>query len=435
MSALTAAIDAAAARAVLLGQGIAGAARLLPVVLGQGAVALADPAVQRDAFAALRAFAPNLVLSKKLVTAYPNTGTAIVTRQRDVIEVLDREADFAVVYEPKMRAITGGANFFLGMQDSADYARDTSLMRLAMRREDVGSIVTPLVTAHAEAAVAAQDGGMDVAADLTLPAATAIVEHYFGTPHPDVAAWATAMFWYLFVDLKGEPAIEAAGLAAAAACRAMLDAAIAARKTAPTPANDVLARCLALQASGTDGFDDTAIRDNLIGMVIGCIPTLSKAAIQALDTLLARPDALAGAQRAASEGDMPRLAAHVFEALRFNPVNPVIYRRALRDTVIARGTARARPIRAGTMVLAANLSAMFDPIAMPSPTAFRTNRPWGDYLLWGYGLHTCAGAHINRAVIPAMLRPVLAREGLRRAGPVDGGGTPFPQHFRVAWAA
>jgi hypothetical protein len=58
-------------------------------------------------------------------------------------------------------------------------------------------------------------------------------------------------------------------------------------------------------------------------------------------------------------------------------------------------------------------------------------------MLWGYGMHTCFGAHINRSVMPAILKPLLAKPGLRRApgnaGRIDGGGTPFPQHFSVEW--
>jgi len=103
--------------------------------------------------------------------------------------------------------------------------------------------------------------------------------------------------------------------------------------------------------------------------------------------------------------------------------------------VIAANTFRARKIPEGAMVLAANLSAMFDPLKIERPNEFRVDRPWGEYILWGYGLHTCFGAYINRAVIPAILRPVLARPKLRRAagsaGQIDGGGTPFPQHFVV----
>jgi cytochrome P450 len=267
-----------------------------------------------------------------------------------------------------------------------------------------------------------------------------LVASYFGTPGPtqrDLAEATTLMFWWLFADLGADPAVTRRALAAASATRTWLDAAIADRKASPTETDDVLNRCLALQRAGTPGMDDLGIRNNLIGLLIGLVPTLSKASVLALAQLLDRPDALAGAHAAARKGDDELLAAHLFEALRFDPVNPIIYRRAVNDTEIARGTLRARRIPAGTMVLAANLSAMFDPLAVEAPERFRTDRPWRDYMLWGYGMHACFGAHINRAVIPQMLKPLLALPGLRRAegaaGQVDGGGSPFPQHFTVTW--
>jgi len=434
-------------RLALLGGALRAIAALAPALLRAlphadrgariGAI-LAGSEGQRHAFALLRGLWPNLVLSRRVITAYENTGTAIVTRQRDVVEVLDREAEFCVVYEPRMRRITAGENFFLGMQDSAAYQRDVSNMRLVARRSDVPERLVPFVAQEAAAIVAASGGTVDVPAALTLPVAARIVGHYFGTPGPSEAALieqTTIMFWWLFADLDADPAIEARAVAAATDCRAMLDAAIAARHANPTDADDIVGRCLALQASGTPGMGDGAIRDNLIGLLIGLVPTLSKAAVQALAVLLDRPKALAGAQSAARADDDAALAAHLFEALRFDPVNPIIYRRATRDCVIARGTLRARRIPAGTMVLAANLSAMFDPMAVDDPESFRTDRPWGDYMLWGYGMHTCFGAHINRAVIPAMLKPLLRQRGLRRApgaaGQVDRAGTPFPAHFCV----
>jgi cytochrome P450 len=184
-------------------------------------------------------------------------------------------------------------------------------------------------------------------------------------------------------------------------------------------------------------MDDLGIRNNLIGLVIGAIPTISKACCQALDQLFDRPDALASAQAAAQSGDDALLAAHVFEAFRYNPINPLIYRRAAVDATIASGSLRARMIPKGTMVLAVNLSAMFDPLKVASPESFRIDRPWDDYIIWGYGMHACFGAHINRAVIPAILKPLLAKQGLRRAGGaagrIDSGDTPFPRHFAVEW--
>ncbi len=406
----------------------------------KAAAALQDPRVQRLALRPLRAFAPNLILSRQWVTAYPNSGTAIVTRYQDVIEVLDRNADFEVVYEPKMRAITGGENFFLGMQDSPRYARDVSNMRLAMRREDVPTIVEPLARGLAEQIVAAAPNRIDVPNELSLTISTAIVTDYLGVAdaaNNDLIDWSTVMFWYLFIDLAGDPALERKALDAASVCRAAIDAAIASRKAGGEQRDDVLGRCLALQKANSPGMDDLGIRNNLIGLVIGAIPTISKACVEALDQLFQRPQALVSAQAAARAGDDALLAAHVFEAFRFVPINPLIYRRAARDATIAAGSFRARIIPKDSMVLAVNLSAMFDPLKVECPEQFRTDRPWDDYILWGYGLHPCFGAAINRAVIPAIQKPLLCKPRLRRAdgaaGQVDCGGTPFPQHFSVEW--
>ena len=393
---------------------------------------------QRHALRILRLVWPNLVLSEKFVRAYENTGTVLVTRASDVTEMLDREADFAVVYEPKMRAITGGGNFFLGMQDSADYQRDVSNMRLAVRRDDVALILVPLAARLGTGIVAACAGRIDVAAQLTGRLPALLVAEYFGTPGPSEAKlieWCEALFWYLFIDLAGEPRITAAALQAGQEFCAYLDAAIAARKAEPGPRDDVLGRCLAMQAAGLPGMDDVAIRNNLFGLLIGFVPTLPKACANALAQLLDRPQQLAGARRAALADDDAALAAHVMEALRFDPINPVIYRRATRDTAIAHGTLRGRRVARGMMVMGANLSAMFDPMKLEGPDAFRTDRPWGDYMLWGYGMHGCFGAHINRAVMPQMLKPLLRQANLRRvpgdAGRIDLAGTPFPAHWML----
>src|SRR5690242_15624760 len=65
--------------------------------------------------------------------------------------------------------------------------------------------------------------------------------------------------------------------------------------------DDVLARLLALQASGD--VDDELIRRTLAGLVVGMIETTSQAAIQALLVLFSMPDALAKAAAAANADD------------------------------------------------------------------------------------------------------------------------------------
>jgi len=406
------------------------------------AAAFGEAKNQRDALSVLRAFWPNLVLSRKFVQSYENTGTVVVTRHNDCLDVLNRDADFEVVYGPRMRKLTDGENFFLGMQPGWAYTRDTSAMHLAMRRTDVAEIVQPRAAALAEELVAASNGRIDLPSGLTLQVPWDMTERYFGTGGPGAAAmqdWTTTLFWYLFGDLQADPALDAKSMDYAAQMRAYLDQAIAARKADPTEAEDVLNRCLALQKAGTPGMDDLGIRNNLLGLLIGAIPTISKASCFALDELLNRPDALSGAQRAAAADDDALMAQHIWEALRFNPHNPVVYRRATRDTQVARSTLRGATIPKGSLVFAATLSAMFDRHAIESPNEFRTDRAWEDYIIWGYGMHTCFGAAINKAVIPAILKPLLKRKNLRRAsgaaGRIDSGGTPFPQHFHLEFDA
>jgi cytochrome P450 len=247
------------------------------------------------------------------------------------------------------------------------------------------------------------------------------------------------MFWYLFIDLAANADLDRRALDAAAQARTYLDARIAERKAQPTGDDDVLNRCLAMQKAGLPGMDDLGIRNNLIGLIIGAVPTISKAAVLALDQLLDRPEALKGAIEAARTGDDDLLAAHVFEALRFNPLNPVIYRRAVRDTQLAANSLRALKVPKGSMVMAANFSAMFDPLKIATPGRFRTDRPWDNYILWGDGLHTCFGAHINRVLIPEILKPLLLKKNLRRApgdvGRVDNEDTPFPVHLWLEFDA
>ena len=418
-------------------------------MIGQGgalrnrlAAKFTAPTTQRAILSVLRAFLPIVSTSRILVKAYSNTGTAIVARRDDVLDVLSRDADFEVVYGPRMRKLTDGDNFLLGMQPGWDYERDVSAMRLAVRRSDVPGIVVPRAEALANKLVGDSGGRLDLPPGLTLAVPWDMTEAYFGVGGPSATAmqeWTTGLFHYLFGDLGADPETEKTAMQDAAALRNYLDEAIATRKAMPTDADDVLNRCLALQASDPSGMSDLGIRNNLLGLLIGAVPTISKACCLALDELLRRPDALERAQCAARSGDDGLVAGSVWEALRFNPHNPVIYRRATRDAVIARSSLRAVTIKKGRMVFASNYSAMFDRRGVAAPNEFRTDRPWETYIHWGSGMHRCFGDAINRALIPAMLKPLLVQENLRRApgriGRIDTGGTAFPQHFVIEFDA
>jgi len=401
-----------------------------------GAALLASSA-QLQVFAVLRGLLPNLVIGKRFIACYENSGSALVTRDADVRAVLLDDDNFEVVYGPRMAMITGGDNFFLGMQPTARYQQDVSLMRTVARRDDVASRIKPFTERAAADIVAAASGRLDVPQDLSLPVPARMVGDYFGLPGPDPLSlidWTTTLFWYLFADLGADPAMTTRAEAAAANFRAYIDGVIAARSAAPSGDDDLVNRCLALSGR-TPGLAPTAIRNNLIGLMIGAVPTNSKAAVLALEWLLDHPEQLAGAQAAARADDDRLLAQYIWEALRFNPFSPVVYRRAIRDVRVAPGSLRSRLIPKGTMLFASTASAMHDPQRVPKPAEFRSDRPFELYLHWGYALHTCFGDHMNRVTIPGVLKPLLKQKNLRRApgpaGQVDAGGTPFPQHFVV----
>jgi cytochrome P450 len=362
---------------------------------------------------------------------------ALVTRCDDIQEVLARDDVFHVTYQAKMEKVTTGENFFLGMQNSAQYTRDVSGMRLAIRREDIDSRIGSFVEAQAERIMQAASGQIDVVAELTRVVPTLLVEDYFGTPAPDRAAFteaATLLFAYLF--FPDDASLTPRALVAAANTRTMLEQAIATRKQqlaqGAAPLDDVVGRCLTMQQAGTPGMDDVSIRNNLIGMLIGAIPTTSKCAVLCLDYLLSHPEQLAAAQSAARADNDALINQFVLESIRFNSFGPGLLRYCAEDYVLAKGNWRATTIKAGTTVFVALQSAMLDGRKVTAPGEFRTDRPAYNYMHYGYGLHTCFGQYINQVQIAKIVKVILKRNNLRRAdgptGQVQNDGA-FPAHW------
>jgi cytochrome P450 len=340
---------------------------------------LGSAAGQRNAMAVLRFAKPRLHLKQNLIKCYEGEGSLLVTRAADFHAVIERQAEFHVVYGPRMRMLTGGRDFFLGLQDGPDYRRDTDAMRAIVKPDD---LVPVLAMARAEAADALKGREVDLPPALSARIPALMVQQYFGVEMEieQLIADATVMFHFLFSDLDADPKVSAAAMAAKDRVNAAIDASAASARP-----GTLLARAVEAGQAGSTAFDADGIRANIIGILIGAIPTLSKASCLAVEELLRRPQALGQARAAAEAGDEARVADHLWEALRFNPVNPILYRRAAKDTNVG-DTA----VAANTMVLAANLSAMFDEAVVETPTRFIAGRPWGVYALWGEGLH-CAG--------------------------------------------
>jgi len=178
-------------------------------------------------------------------------------------------------------------------------------------------------------------------------------------------------------------------------------------------------------------LDDRSVRRNLGGLIVGAVDTTSKFVTLAIDELLRRPAALAGERTAALAGEMQIVRNYAYEAVRFNPHHPVQLRFCKHETELAAGTPRAHKIPAGTSVVVATLSAMFDPEVFIDPAKFRVDRDV-EYLHFGFGMHRCFGSAINGVQIPELMAALLRLPNLRRAPGRAGRvayDSSFPEHL------
>ncbi|MEE8058138.1 MAG: cytochrome P450 [Pseudomonadales bacterium] len=380
-------------------------------------------------FAILRNIKPILIIEE----------FAIITRFNDVQEALSRPDALAVTYAERMGVITQGGNFFLGMNNTPTYTRDVSNMRIAVRRSDVDEIVAPLVEKLSNNIVAESNGKMDIVAELTSVVPAQFSAQYLGVPgpsHQELFEWTSNMFQYLFFPDNPKEVDQAAVINGAKACD-YLDQLVAERKQKYQQGDkkdDIIGRCLELQSAGTPGMNDIDIRNNLIGIIIGLVPTTSKSAVLFLDYLLDHPELLAGAQKAALADDDEVLRKYMLESLRFNSFGAGVFRVAAEDYVVASGAFRSKKIRKGTKILVATQSAMLDGRELKKPKQFRLDRPDYHYMHFGYGMHTCFGKYINRVQIPLIVKSLLRCKNLRRAPGAAGKveyKQPFPIHFNV----
>jgi cytochrome P450 len=344
-------------------------------------------------------------------------GRIAVTRYDDVRDVFLNDRAFGVPYKENLDVIMGNVPFFLSMEDSPAYHQGRDAMLRIVRQEDIPQRLAPAAEAMAGKIVAEAGGRLEVVDQLVRRVTFDLLGDYFGVPNPpggDLRVWGTRLFEFQFAS-DGSKELNDEVARIAPLLRKHIDDELARRRAAPDGKDDVMARALALQAQGEPGYSDVEIRTALMGFIVGGPPQPPMVVPQALEQLLRRPDALAGAQAAARAGDDALLAAYVFEAMRFDPLAPAMPRVAIRDAVIAAGTSRARDVPKGTPLVVGISSAMMDDRRLPEPRRFDPHRLPHEYIHFGYGHHTCFGIHINKVVLPLMLKPLLQRQKLRRA--------------------
>ncbi|GAC1577145.1 MAG: cytochrome P450 [Novosphingobium sp.] len=343
-------------------------------------------------------------------------GTVLVIRHADAREVLDRDLDFLVgpVNGPRMDGI--GFHFILGMDRSPALITEREVLYQALRRVDMGALVTR-AHADADARLVACGGSIDVVEDYAREVAAGTASALFGIAPEDGARFrdaARAIFYQCFLNLAGDKAVEQRGRAAAKALTGWLDTEIARRTAAGEPGDDMMGQLLHAGASAD------LTRRTLGGMLVGSIDTTASAVAKIMTVLMRDPVMRAAATRNADERYL--MYGWCLEALRRWAHVPMLGRQAARDCTLA-----GVPIKAGAKVILLSQAAMLDPDAFPSPTEMHATRPLAGYLHFGAGLHPCAGRDVNQWQIPMLVGALLKRRPTAMGKMAWAG--PFPAHL------
>jgi cytochrome P450 len=362
----------------------------------------------------------------------------LVARYVDVLEIMRQPTTFTVeLYVPAV------GEHMLAQDATPLHTREKAVMHAMLNRDDIAR-VRQLVAQRAKQLLDAAGGHLDIGQDYSRLVPIGIVQEYFGLDGEDprkMIAWSYAKQMdtfrnQSFLELDDRDAVRQQSTQAGQEIAAFLGQLLGRKGAglkAGTAKDDIVTRLLQTQFPPSVEFPLPRAARNAGGLLVGTIETTSQAVLQCLRQIFKRPDVLARAVAAAQSEDTTEFDGIVWEALRWDPVAPFVFRLTAQDRLVAGGTDREMLVRKGTVVLALLQSAMFDPELFPHPETFDSTRPFESYMHFGYGTHECLGKYVGMVMIPEMVRQLLLQPGLRADAELDFGGTPYPQHYMMSW--
>ncbi len=402
---------------------------------------------------------------------HQNTATVIVTKFADVKEVLDHPNVFTVRnYEKKIRDSVG--DFMLAYDETNFNGVEKPWMRQIMPEKDWPRI-RQIIRDEARKAltnatlIAAMPEGdylsrIELVNNYARLVPIHLTQQYFGFTADDwqMLKWSRATQFDLFHNVLNDLEIRKESVEAGQEMQKYVYEGLIPQRRR-TPRNDIISNLI--RAADTKVFSDLndhRITTNIIGTLVGNVETTEAAVVQSLEVLF-RPEnkeILVEVKRLAleienhfdlkkSEELMGEFSKYVWEALRFDPVNPFVVRYAKEDFTLASGTPRQTIIKKGSVVLAGTHSAMFDEENFPKAEEFSIDRKQGGrtYFHLGYGHHRCLGDYVSEIQVPELVRAVLLLPGVHPASGFRGqvikyGGLhpnyrAFPESFVVEYDA
>lgn len=394
-------------------------------------------------------------------------GATFIARYDDVVDVLGMPKVFTVqLYLPKM----GDGIYLMAHDDDALHTREKSVMQSLLNRDDLPQ-VRKLIAGFAKKILDDANGNIEAINNYCRGVPATLVQEYFGLTGVDRKELIEWSYWAQYNTFHNQPfdiipaekkksieaehartskklgiyiaelmvrrtlaiKLENANLLRSLWLRLRMLARLLMGKKNEKLSDDIVTRMLRNNFPEAMALDIKRLGVNAGGLLIGAIETTSQAVAQTIQYLLQNPRWLAQAKMAAMKEDTTEFDGIVWEALRFAPISPHLFRKSASAHTVGQGTDYATTIPAGTFVLPLTQSAMFDPRAFENPDEFIPSRNWYHYFHFGFGSHECLGRYVGMVMIPEMVRQVVLRKNICAEGSIDFKAGPLPEAYRLSW--
>jgi cytochrome P450 len=392
----------------------------------------------------------------------------LVSRYVDCIDLLQMPGIFTVdLYKPKMGVTATDPGYLMAHDDDAIHYREKNLMKGMLNRNDLPRI-RELIRNSSQHILRGAKGELDIIHDYCRMVPATLVQDYFGledVSKDDLIEWS---FWNQYDVFHNQPfdlnspedekyikdnhdrvtkllgdyikkimLKKLAGVKLEQTRNILLVGwnllkGLVGKKALP-PKDDVLTRMLRSSFADQVEFDLVRVGVNAGGLLIGAIETTSQAVSQTINFFLQQPELLAKAKAAAQSSDTRLFDNMVWEALRYVPISPYMFRQTSQDYSLAKGTDYETLIPARTNVLVLTQSAMFDDYANTNPNEFNPDRTFYHNFNFGFGEHDCLGKYIGMEMLPEMVKQILLLPDVKAVSVMDYKNGPFPESFRLQW--
>ncbi|MEM8971831.1 MAG: cytochrome P450 [Pseudomonadota bacterium] len=380
---------------------------------------------------------------KKPLLLLPGPGAlpvAVVSRWRDVTDVLRRHDELTVAQNISSMDQSVGP-FMLARDSSIENWHDRAAMQIVLpidplEQDKLRSKAHDVVTS----ALRGRTGQIDLVQTVAREVPFRIVKDYYGfsgASEVKLNRWSRATQHDMFHNPFGiQTPLRRLNIEAGRELRQWIRGKIdlIRRNDSVAPGDTILEKLVHGRYANLFD-DDERIVSNVAGLLVGTIETTAQAIVQAVREILIRPDTLDLVREHIEQQNWDGIEGAVNEALRFNPVGPVLFRTCDRAVALGEGTGYRQMLPPRATVIAALASAMYDAEIFPSPKSFDPSRNRAHYLHFGHGHHKCLGAHIGLTITAAAVAAILSKSDLTLIGK-DGfesviKGKPFPEEFIV----